>query len=404
MSETLTIKNFGPINDIRLELKKFNVVIGENATGKSTIAKVIAVCRYFSYIAGNNPTTLSESSSPFFQGLSAWDLKEFLKKDTYINYECNDYSFKVERKKAFYTVKDKDDSINFTTDNESWVITPKGKSTRFNNLLNELKKIQTINIDQINDPGLNWTIPTSFYQNDVAAVLDNPFYLPTERGLQSIFSLGKNSIQYIADSLFNQLANLDLVARNFKNETLIEPLDISYKNIDGRGYIKKSSEEEFYSLNNGASGYQSTIPIVLVVKYYNESRKKKKTFLIEEAELNLFPKAQKELVDYLVANTVNLGSQVLLTTHSPYILTALNNLMYAYEVGKTYHDKVEREIKAKYWLNSEDISVYSLTSEGTCEDILDREEKLIKAEKIDEVSGFLNEQFDALLNIELVKE
>lgn len=37
---------------------------------------------------------------------------------------------------------------------------------------------------------------------------------------------------------------------------------------------------------------------------------------------------------------------------------------------------------------------------GECEDIFDREEGLIKAEKIDGVTNTLNEQFSELLNLE----
>ncbi|MEJ7682232.1 MAG: AAA family ATPase [Segetibacter sp.] len=243
-------------------------------------------------------------------------------------------------------------------------------------------------------------MPTSFFQNDVAAVLDNPFYVPTERGLQSIFSLGKNSIQNLSDALFNQLAQLDQIARLFKNETKIEPLGISYKNENGKGYIKKDTDDKFYSLFNAASGYQSTIPIVLLVKYYSEIRKKLKTFIIEEPELNLFPTAQNKLMQYLVDKTMNYGNNMLLTTHSPYILTSLNNLTYAYKVGQLFNDEAEKIIDKKYWINPNDVSVYMMLSNGECEDIFDREEGLIKAEKIDGVTNILNEQFSSLLNLQ----
>src|SRR5213075_138050 len=138
---------------------------------------------------------------------------------------------------------------------------------------------------------LGWIIPTSFFQNEVAAVIDNPFYLPAERGLQSIFSLGKSSIQNISDALFNQLASLDQIARLFKDAISIEALDIDYRNENGQGLIKKAKETEYYSLYNGASGYQSTIPVILLIKYYNQIKRKKKTFIIEGPELSLFPTA-----------------------------------------------------------------------------------------------------------------
>jgi AAA15 family ATPase/GTPase len=256
MSETLTIKNFGPIKSVKLELKRFNILIGENATGKSTVAKVLAVCRYFSYIAGNSRISFSKDTNPFFQGLASWGMIEFLKVETYIEYQCRDYIFKVESNNSTIISKvAEDSSVTYSSaKNKSWSISLEEKSARFANLLKELKKLQSSTKDQPNDAGLSW-IPTSFYQNDVASVLDNPFYLPTERGLQSIFSLGKSSIPNISDSLYNQFSTLDLVARNFNNETLIEPFNIIYKNEDGIGFIKNDTDQNFYNISNEVIDY-----------------------------------------------------------------------------------------------------------------------------------------------------
>lgn len=96
--------------------------------------------------------------------------------------------------------------------------------------------------------------------------------------------------------------------------------------------------------------------------------------------------------------------RLVVTTHSPYMLTSLNNSMYAFVVGQRESQDTSKIIDKKYWINPEDVSAYMLLTNGECEDIFDREEGLIKAEKIDSVSGFLNEQFDALLNIELVQK
>jgi len=145
------------------------------------------------------------------------------------------------------------------------------------------------------------------------------------------------------------------------------------------------------------------IPIVLVIKYYAEIKKRKKTFLIEEAEQNLFPSAQNKLMQYLVEKTVNNSSQVLLTTQSPYILTSLNNMMYAYQVGQKNPGKVEKEIDKKYWLNPEEVSAYRLLSDGTARNILDTELMQIDAGEIDEVSRNINDKWDRLANIEYNK-
>ena len=42
----LIIRNIGPIKDIDIELNKVNVFIGEQSSGKSTIAKIVSFCSW----------------------------------------------------------------------------------------------------------------------------------------------------------------------------------------------------------------------------------------------------------------------------------------------------------------------------------------------------------------------
>lgn len=389
MKEKLIIKNFGPIKSVDLDLGKMTVLIGEQATGKSTIAKVLAVCRYFSYVSEK----LENNDDYFSIGLDNWGIGNFIKSDTYIKYSCGNYSLE-----GFSTKGDFDTWVDKKMQEKYFInliLTP--ISSQFKELLFKFNKHKT-------ETRFNYEIPSVFYQNDVSKVMNNPFYLPTERGLQSIFSLGKNSIQNISDSLFNQFARLDQIARLFNNETSIEPLNISYKNVDGKGFVKKDNDENFYSLYNAASGYQSTIPVVLLIKYYAEFKKKKKTFIIEEPELNLFPKAQKKLIEFFVESLNQFGHSFLLPTHSPYTLTSLENLMYAYKLGNLksgiYKEEVSKIVEEKYWLNPEEVSVYYLNGEEAI-DILDKNEALINKDYIDSVSEITNKEFDSLMAIEV---
>jgi predicted ATPase len=407
MKEKLIIKNFGPIKSVELELGNFTIIIGEQATGKSTVARVLAVCRYFSYIALDN--VFSAGQSKFSGGLAAWGLEEAVKKDSYIFYQCDHYALTV-KQVSLNTRESNPDAKRKYQMNDIATFVPELRplSNEFSNLLNELNKIYRAPTDiEVHYGLINRTIPTSFYQNDVAKVMANPFYLPAERGLQSIFSLGKNSIQNISDALFNQLAQLDQIARLFKKDTQIDPLDITYKNVDGRGYIRKNNEKEYYSLYNAASGYQSTIPVVLMAKYYAEIRKKRKTFIIEEPELNLYPTAQQKLIQYLAATTVDSKNVILATTHSPYVLAALNNLLYAgklSKLGDAVSKKVKKIIPLAYWLDVNNFSAYKLTKDGLAENIMDKKYGLIRHEKLDEVSKSINSDFDKLLRIELKSE
>ncbi len=91
---------------------------------------------------------------------------------------------------------------------------------------------------------------------------------------------------------------------------------------------------------------------------------------------------------------------MLIATHSPYVLSALNNLMNAFQSGSTDKQATEAIIPERYWLNPAEVSAYLLKPDGTCEDIIDYEEGMIKSGKIDEVSGILNKSFNELLNIQ----
>ena len=88
MKEKLIIKNFGPIKEVELDLGRVTILIGEQATGKSTVAKVLSVCRYFSYIV--EETTINIDGA-FYDGLFSWGLSEYSKPNTSIEYYCQHY-------------------------------------------------------------------------------------------------------------------------------------------------------------------------------------------------------------------------------------------------------------------------------------------------------------------------
>lgn len=396
MKERLVIKNFGPIESVDLKLGKMTILIGEQATGKSTIAKVLAVCRYFSYIVDFR-TDKSISDNSFYRGLLYWNINEFLNVDTVIEYENSDYSVKITNQ------FEKNSTLYIESE-----IFLNPKSDKFKKLLSDLALIKEEPKvkDGYSFPN-SWSPNENFFRLNVRKVLDNPLYIPTERGLQSIFSLGKSSIQNISDSLFDQFAKIDKFNGNFQSETEIKPLDLIYKSENGQGFIKNKRQVEFSKLKNGANGYQSTIPVVLAVKHYTEFERKSKTFIIEEPELNLFPKAQKKLMEFFVENINNNGHSFLLPTHSPYFLSAINDLLLAYKKGQKNQIEVEKVIKKEFWLNPKDLSVYELKDgkHFNIFDIFDKktglilEDLLIADNIIDEVSDEMNDEFDELLSI-----
>jgi hypothetical protein len=100
----------------------------------------------------------------------------------------------------------------------------------------------------------------------------------------------------------------------------------------------------------------------------------------------------------------------LITTHSPYILTAFNTLIEAWRVGNKEgkHDQVAAIVPEKYWVNENDFAAYSI-HDGVLTPIFSKEEEgkegsgLIDGDFLDSVSDQLGSEFDKLLDIEYAK-
>lgn len=408
--EKLVIKNFGPIKSVDLDLGKMTILIGDQATGKSTIAKVLAVCRYFSYIVNFNTTDSTDFkvNEQFKEGLNDWGLSTYLSADTEISYVCSNYKFElkcelVQRNNLTLLTRniEKDSNQEKVYDLKPFTkIEPKGN---FIQLISELKALKK---DDISEKGkanaiselLNsvlWSPNENFYRLNVKKVMDNPLFVSTERVLQTL-SFDKNLL--IADKIQDNLKKINQIVRRLNAEKQIEPLSITFKNESGLGYVKKENETEFYPLHFGASGYQAAIPIVIGIKFYTESQKKSKTFIVEEPELNLFPSTQKKLVEFFVENINLNGHSFLIPTHSPYLLSVANDLLLAYKKGQKNKKEVIKLIDEKYWLNPEEFSAYEL-SDGEAKPIFDLKTGLIGDNMIDEVSDEMNDEFDNLLDI-----
>ena len=121
---------------------------------------------------------------------------------------------------------------------------------------------------------------------------------------------------------------------------------------------------------------------------------------IEEPEAHLFPIAQKYIVQ-IIAFLYNLNNINFITTHSPYILTAINNLILAYDVMNSKGENVVSEIVSKdLTINFDDIAAYTI-EDGILTSIKDKDTRLIGMNIIDSVSDDFANEFDKLLELSL---
>lgn len=114
-------------------------------------------------------------------------------------------------------------------------------------------------------------------------------------------------------------------------------------------------------LENASTGQQNLIRIlqdVFISMLYNEMIFR----VIEEPEAHLHPTTQKHLMHTIALMRNHIDSQIVMTTHSPYLLAILKNLLTAGQLSKKDPESAEIETDAPKlcWLMPDDVEVYHL--------------------------------------------
>lgn len=154
-------------------------------------------------------------------------------------------------------------------------------------------------------------------------------------------------------------------------------------------------------LKNASSGQQESIRILqdAFLSLYQDNKLLR---IVEEPEAHVYPEAQMATIQLLVLMLNNSRSNnLVLTTHSPYTLTVINNLIYAAKIGEKNPEEVGEIVNKLLWLPWERVDAYRLQN-GRAENILDQDLHEIKAELIDDISRTISEQYSRMLDIETV--
>lgn len=360
-TETLILSDFGPIRHIEIELKKFTLLIGKQGQGKSTIAKMIAILgnlKQFLAKAGTPPTQ-AELLKKLADELAEYGLSAYLKPQSVLRWQY-----------------------------AAWYI--------------EYKQ---------------GTISSS---NNKIALFDRPVhYIPAERAF-TVLAAGAfqnlllNQVP-ISPTLLRFGATFEKARARFSQQS-IPFLGISYNLVNGIDYIttpkpdlpeQEKNAEFTIPLRESASSHQAVVPMYLTMAYLREQNPQT-LFVVEEPELNLFPVAQKQMIEYIVRTCLHAktNNQVIVTTHSPYVLTSLNNLlqaMTAYLRNPQEGAEIEKIVPTELWLLLSEISAY-LLDEGQAKNILDKEIRLITDNAIDSVSDEIAEAFSLLTDIKYANQ
>lgn len=126
---------------------------------------------------------------------------------------------------------------------------------------------------------------------------------------------------------------------------------------------------------------------------------------IEEPEAHLFPTAQSQVVEFLASVIAENNAKMVITTHSPYVLTQINTLLKAGQLAQQFPEaraEIDKIVRERNWLKPSSTVAYAIAHRRVIQ--ITDEEGLLVGDYLDEVSGYLDRDFSSLLEIEVANE
>ena len=427
----LVIHKLGPITHCELDLSHFTVLTGFQASGKSTIAK----CVFFFRTIKDDLYRLAieaEEDIAFQTEKKKLTLKQRLIQNLRLKFL-----------KTFGSSWAMDNTMNirYTFTEDCWVRVRLKEDTLYANpnyiyiefssslevLINDLARTipaDTNNLTSVARAQLHQKI-TSFFQDEKEIV-----YIPAGRSMITLLSdqlnyiystmkeEQKRSIDYCTQDYIERVLRLKAefssglggLIEYYSIKTRPDPALVSHvnelmKKILKGNYFRRAGEEgltidgtdKYVKINYASSGQQESVWILNLLDY-GMIRAVQTLFIIEEPESHLFPESQKYITE-LIALAANQNHSILLTTHSPYVLGTLNNLLYAAQAKPDTAEKVSQIIHRSMWLERQRFGAWFI-KDGEIENGMDQDLDLIQNEKIDEISKTINEDYDSIFDLQ----
>lgn len=335
----LVIRNLGPLKEADIELKRINVIIGSQSSGKSCVLKTACYCTWVEKrIELTQTADFFATEDIFLKELERFHkLKGYIKVDTFISYESDFMSFSYDNATKTFTFDWKEGRWNYGRSKVTYIPAERNLVAAIPNWF-EVKFAD----DNIRDFMADWETARQNTQKDLsvlnlgvsyrydAATKSDKVSLAdgvsleftnTSSGLQSVIPLYVH-LNYLSILKEKKIVN-NSITRNKEINSLSDivfehfiPIygKLVNKDIGRKPPIIFEIDNRSYSLQvSDVKKIQNVILQYLVIDHCD--------IFLEEPEANLFPPTQANLVEWLLEMTKGEQSNNLfVATHSPYIL------------------------------------------------------------------------------------
>lgn len=363
----LTINNIGKLKNAEVEINGITVIAGENNTGKSTVGK--ALWSIFNSFYKTDKQILNEKSKNIEEELTFINRSNLTNFQSYRNFRekiekfvneiftDTDYFLKEGflKEKIMNVFGDVDEKIILEiSENVRKILKIPNRKvieqivqnrliTEFNNQVNNIysNKLGEIKLE-VKDSQYE----VKLQNNEVIELTDEKF-LNTE----ALYIDNPNIIDdvptfFLDNSVINHKIHLINKLNNFKEENIIKDIIIKEKlekvyeklnDIMNGKFVKKNLGNVFYQKNkyefnikNLSMGLKTFA--ILKILLENNSLKEKGTIILDEPEIHLHPEWQVLFAELIVLLQKEFEMHILLTTHSPYFLKAIQVFSRKYEI------------------------------------------------------------------------
>lgn len=369
----LTIRNIGPVNSVQLELRAVNVLMGPQGCGKSTIAKIVSFCCWLEKDCLIHMSTEHVDLEYIDSHLvNFYRMRSYFGRDSYIHYEGKAINFSYE--KGLVSIIKTEHFLSSVVGKVSYL-----PAERNVILLPNIGQIP-LDMDYLRSYIFDWLDLRGRFDGSNAIGLldmDAEYYYDDSQKRDLIRLKGKNSIQlteassgiqsvsplyasvkYLTDIIYRQKESVSFERRRLIDSSVesvqtdvINSIEIEQKTQDSQDELSS------YIIING-----SEIDSRLETIKDNISRTHFANIIMEEPELSIFPQSQVAMVRDFLKMLDTERDMLVVTTHSPYVLYALNNFM----LGWLAKDNIEEEgeegllAQADAFVNPNMVSVWEI--------------------------------------------